>query len=440
MHTVTDRTVAPASSIQGELVLPGDKSMSHRALLLALISDGTVHITNLAPSGDVRSTLDAVRALGAQVEMLDASGTEVRVTGVGLRGISGGTPDAPLVIDCGNAATLARLLPGILVGQRGVFELIGDASLSGRPMARIVEPLAAMGADIACTPQGTLPLRMTGGSSLASGEFELSIASAQVQSCLLLAGLFAPDAVSVQMPRRVRDHTQIMLRQAGVSVRTSGYASTVTPVERICLPDMHLPADPSSAAPFELAAILLHDSLLRLPGVVANPTRTGFVEQLERMGARVGILTRHMTAGEPVIDYEIMSGAITRAPIHPADVPRMIDELPLLALAAQFCKGETRIRGAAELRVKETDRIAATVHALRAIGVNAEELEDGMVVRGSGQRPEGGTIHSEGDHRIAMLGAVAGMASRRGVIVKDADCVDVSFPGFFDVIDALAVR
>lgn len=437
---MTDRTVAPASSLQGELLLPGDKSMSHRALLLALLSTDPVVISNLAPSEDIRSTLDAIQALGATVEMLDDAGTQVRVTGVGMRGIHGGTDTEPCVIDCGNAGTLARMLPGILVGQQGVFELVGDASLSRRPMGRIVEPLAAMGADIVAAPGDTLPVRVVGGTPLQSGHFELAIASAQVQSCLLLAGIFGEDSLEVEVPRRVRDHTEIMLQRSGVKVRRAGLVSTVMPAESLQLPDTVVPADPSSAAPMILAATVLHDSLLRLPGVLANPARTGFVEQLERMGARIGILQRSREAGEQVIDYEIQSDVMNRAPFAHSDVPRMIDELPLLALAAQFCKGETRIRGAAELRVKESDRIRGTVLALRAIGINTEELEDGIIVRGSGQRPEGGSIYSEGDHRLAILGGIAGLVSRRGVTVHDADCVDVSFPGFFDVLDALAVR
>ncbi len=421
-------------------MVPGDKSMSHRALLLALVSDAPVEIHNLAPSGDVRSTVEAIRTLGATVEQLNESGTQVRVTGVGLRGVQGGTPDAPLLIDCGNAGTLARLLPGLLVGQTGVFELVGDASLSARPMGRIVEPLVAMGASVRASEGDRLPLRIEGGAPLESGHFELELASAQVQSCLLLAGMYGTGPLTVEVPHRVRDHTESMLHRAGVSVKRSGRASTVQPVSSLQLPTTHIPCDPSSAAPFVLATTLLHDSLLRLPSVLANTARIGFVEQLERMGARIGILQRHHVEGEQLIDYEIQSSVLVRAPFAHADVPRMIDELPLLALAAHFCKGETRIRGAAELRVKESDRIAATVHVLRAIGINAEELNDGIAVRGSGVRPEGGTISSEGDHRMAMLGGIAGLVSRRGVTVTDADSVDVSFPGFFDVLDALAVR
>lgn len=437
---MTTRDVAPASSIKGELVVPGDKSISHRALMLALVSSEPVEITNLATSADVRSTITAIEALGATVEVLDANGTSVRVNGVGIRGIRGGTADAPVVIDCGNSGTLARMLPGLLVGQIGVFELVGDASLTARPMGRIVEPLAAMGATIHAAPGEYLPMRIEGGASLASGEFELELASAQVQSCLLFAGLYGTGSLTVEVPHRVRDHTEILLQRAGASIRRAGRASTVQPAGSLQLPSTSVPCDPSGAAPFVLATTLLHDSLLRLRSVLANPARTGFIEQLERMGARIGILQRHHVEGEQLIDYEIQSSMLVRAPFAHADVPRMIDELPLLALAAHFCKGETRIRGAAELRVKESDRIATTVHALRAIGINAEELTDGIVVRGSGVRPEGGTVNSEGDHRIAMLGGVAGLVSRRGVTVTDAECVDVSFPGFFDVLDALAVR
>lgn len=434
---MSDRFVQPASSLQGEVEVPGDKSLSHRALLLALVSDEPVRITNLARSGDVDSTLRAIQKLGATVEIDEQDPSSVIVRGVGLRGI---VADKTVTIDCGNAGTLARLLPGLLVGQTGRFRLVGDESLSRRPMGRIVEPLKAMGADIKSSAGGTLPITITGGAPIRAVECELQIASAQVQSCIVFAGLFADGSTVVNEPDVLRDHTERMLRSAGVRVDRSGRAVTVHPATSLQLPSIQIAADPSAAAPFVLAATLLAGSMLRLPGVLANPTRTGFIEQLERMGARIGTMSRENVGGEATASYEVGHAQLTRSPLHRSDIPRMIDEIPLYALAGHFCRGETRVRGAGELRHKESDRITSTVNALRVIGCNVEERGAGITIRGSGTRPPGGTIHAEGDHRIAMLGGIAGLVSRTGVTVVGAECVDISYPGFFDVLDALAVR
>jgi len=432
--------VAPALSVQGELHLPGDKSVSHRALLLALASTRRVRIQNLATGEDVMSTLAAIERLGAKVERDDSDPTLVTVTGVGLRGIQPPADGAPL--DCGNAGTLARLITGMFAGLPAgrVFELTGDASLSSRPMARIADPLTALGASIETTPAGTMPMRVTSAGPLRGGTIELDVASAQVQSALLLAGLGASEPVTVEEPAVLRDHTERMLRRAGVTIKRSGRNVTVQPAESLELPDTRIPADPSAAAFFIAAASVLHGSMLRLPGVLESPGRRGFVDIMEQMGARIGLSNRTEIDGEPVADYEVGHATLGRIFIELEDIARMIDELPILALVAQFRRGETVIRGAGELRAKESDRIEALGLAMRRVGVSFQPLKDGFIVRGSTVRPDGGTMDAAGDHRLAMVGGIAGLVSRHGVTIENAECVDVSYPGFFDILDAIAVR
>lgn len=435
---MTDVFVAPAQSLQGEVRLPGDKSISHRAALLAALGTRPVHVENLAVAGDVDSTVAAVEALGAQVIRHEHDPSHVCITGRGMRGLQ---VDG-VTIDAGNAGTLARLLPGILVGQAGTATIVGDASLGGRPMGRIADPLGAMGAKIELAAGGTLPMIVTGGGELAGIEYDLPVASAQVQSALLLAGLFADGPTTVREPARLRDHTERMLRLAGVRVaRTADGAVTVHPAESVELPDLVVPADPSAAAPLIVAASVLDGSLLRLPELLLNPGRSGLLAVLARMGSRHSIERRHDVGGEPVGDVEIVASPLQRASITVAEMPTMIDEVPVLALLAQFLRGETLLKGLSELRVKETDRIHAVVLALRGIGVAIDEHSgDGLSIRGSGTRPDGGTIDAGGDHRIAMLGGIAGLVSRKGVTIIGAECVDISFPGFFDVLEALATR
>lgn len=430
---MSDVFVAPAASVQGEVELPGDKSISHRALLLAALGTEPTRIFNLALSADVASTAAAVERLGATVERHPDDATDVRVTGRSLRGldVDGAT------IDAGNAGTLARLLTGILAGQYGTATIVGDASLSRRPMRRVLDPLSQMGARIDSAAGGTLPLVVHGAGVLRGIDYELPVASAQVQSALLLAGLFAETPTTVREPAVLRDHTERMLRRAGVQIERAGTSVTVHPVGELQLPDTTVPADLSGAAPLVAAAALLPESLLRVPTLLLNPGRTGFLDLLEKMGLRATTMHRTLLDGEPVGDLEVQHSNLRQVRVEWEDVPRMIDELPLVGLVAQFLRGETYVGGAAELRAKESDRVVTTVSALRGVGISAEEKPDGFVVHGSGTRPEGGTVHAEGDHRIAMLGGIAGLVSRKGVTVCGADCVDVSFPGFFDLLEAL---
>jgi 3-phosphoshikimate 1-carboxyvinyltransferase len=425
--------IEPAASVQGGIAVPGDKSISHRAVLLGAVADGESVIEGFGRSADTESTIAAVRALGAEV---GEGGDTVRVAGVGLRGLR--EPDGP--IDCGNAGTLVRLVAGILAGQEGRrFELTGDESLSRRPMGRIADPLALMGATVETTGGG-LPL-LIAGSLLTPIRYELPVASAQVKSCVLLAGLLAEGGpTTVVEPVATRDHTERMLRAAGAAVRTSPGTVEVRPADRLEPLRLTVPGDFSSAAPFLVAATLLPGSRLRIAGVGVNPTRTGLMHVLERMGARISLYNRTASGGEPVADIEVEHADLVATEIGPGEVPGMIDELPLFALAASMARGESAVRGAAELRQKESDRIETVTSALRALGAHIKSSEDGFRVVGVPSRPKGGAMASDGDHRIAMLGAVAGLVSREGVRIEGAEAVSVSFPGFYELLDSVANR
>ena len=407
--------------------------MSHRAVLIGAIADGESRITGFGRSGDTESTIAAVRALGVEVE---ETGDELLVKGAGLRGLR--APAEP--IDCGNAGTLARLLPGILAGQHGQqFELTGDESLRSRPMGRVSEPLAAMGAAIE-TEDGHLPLGIDA-RPLRPIRYELPVASAQVKSCVLLAGLYAEDGpTTVVEPVPTRDHTERMLRAAGARVQSSPGSVEVWPADHLDPLRFDVPGDFSAAAPFLVAATLLPASRLRLSRVGVNPTRVGLLHVLERMGARISLYNRGVSGGEPIADIEVEHADLVATQVEPAEVPNLIDELPLFALAASMARGESRVRGAGELRAKETDRIETVTNALRALGVRITASDDGFRVRGVPSRPKGGGVESGGDHRIAILGAVAGLVSREGVQIQGAEAVSISFPGFFELLAQVAQR
>jgi 3-phosphoshikimate 1-carboxyvinyltransferase len=430
---VTTVLVEPVARLDGHIAVPGDKSISHRAVLLAALGDGDTRIRGFGRSADTEATVAAVRALGAAVDDVDVDTLDVR--GVGLRGVS--SPGRP--IDCANAGTLVRLLAGILAGQEGKeFVLTGDASLSARPMGRIAEPLGRMGAEVE-TEGGRLPLRVRG-RPLHGIAYELPVASAQVKSCVLLAGLYADGETTVVEPAPTRDHTELMLAAAGVKVVRRPRSVTVRPTESLVLGEVDVPGDFSSAAPFVVAATLVAGSELHVHGVNLNPRRTGLLDVLGRMGARIHVYNRRTIGGEPGGDLEVRSAELVASDVGPEEVPLAIDELPLYGLAAAYARGESVLRGAAELRTKETDRIEAVVDGLRAVGANVRATSDGFHVRGVPSRLRGGTMSSRGDHRIAMLGAVAGLASREGVRLEGAEAVAVSFPGFFELLDTLRAQ
>jgi 3-phosphoshikimate 1-carboxyvinyltransferase len=425
------RRVEPAAALVGDIAVPSVKGICQRGALLAAIADGESELRNFGHAADTDAALDAIRALGADVAEPDE--TTVRITGRGLRGLV--PPAAP--IDCRNAGTVLRLLSGILAGQDGRFELTGDESLSTRPV-RVDEPLRQMGARVETT-DGHPPVTIEGaGAAIEPIRYELPAASAQLKSAVLFAGLLAQDGPTTVVERLPsRDHTERLLRSLGLRIRRSAVEIKVWPAEQIPPLSLDIPGDFSSAAPFVVAATLLSGSNLRIHDVDINPTRTGLLDVLERMGARIAVFNRRSVNGEPVADLEIRDAPLLATAIEPEEVPRLVDELPLFALAASHARGESVVKGAQELRVKETDRIETVTNGLKAVGVRIVASEDGFRVRGVPARPRGGPVHTRGDHRIAMLGAVAGVTSRDGVEIEDAEAVAVSFPGFFELLDSV---
>lgn len=418
----------PARRLRGTVTPPADKSISHRAAIFGAMAAEPVRVRNYLHAEDTISTLNAVRQLGALVTVDDDGLVTIR--GTGLRNTT--EVDAP--IDVGNAGTLMRLLPGWLAGQEGrSYTLDGDASIRRRPIDRIAEPLRRMGATIDATDD-RLPPFTVHGSRLRSIAYDMPVASAQVKSCVLLAGLVADGATTVVEPAPSRDHTERMLAAAGVTVHRNGRHVTVTNVDELVLDDLVVPGDPSSAAFMIAAGVLVSGSRISVVGSGTNWTRTGFHRIVGRMGGIVvGELEDELGDGvvgtEPVADLEVAHGPLTGTVIEPDEVPLAIDELPLVALLGCFAEGETVVRGAGELRLKESDRIATVVDGLNGLGGDLEATEDGFVVRGTGGL-RGGTIASHGDHRLAMLGAVAGLASDEGVEVAGMEAADVSYPTF----------
>jgi 3-phosphoshikimate 1-carboxyvinyltransferase len=418
---------APSGPLRGAYTPPADKSISHRAALFATMCDEPVQVRNYLDSADTRSTLDALLKLGAGVQ---EEGAECLIRGVGLR--------APLeatggLLDVGNSGTLMRLLPGWLAGQPGgVWTLDGDDSIRRRPVDRVAEPLSAMGADVDARG-GRFPPLTVRGAELTGIEYELPVASAQVKSCVLIAGLLADGSTTVIEPAPSRDHTERLLRRARVPFERAGSRLTVSQVDELELDEVAVPGDPSSAAFVVAAATLVSGSRVVVQGVGLNWTRTGFLRIAERMGAVVvGELEEPgtETASEPVGELDVASAPLEGTEVEPDEVPPAIDELTLVALLGAFADGETVVRGAQELRVKETDRIAAVVDGLRELGADIEATADGFVVRGDGSPLRGGSIDARGDHRMAMLGAVAGLGSQEGVEVVGMDAAAVSYPGF----------
>jgi 3-phosphoshikimate 1-carboxyvinyltransferase len=425
--------IEPAAALVGDIAVPAVKGICQRGALLAAIADGESELRNFGHAADTDSALGAVQALGAEVSEPEP-GT-VRIEGRGLRGLI--QPDAP--IDCGNAGTVLRLLSGILAGQDGRrFELVGDESLSSRP-ARVDEPLRQMGARVE-TNEGRPPVTIEG-ARLRPIRHELPVASAQLKSAVLLAGLLAEDGPTTVLERTPsRDHTERLLRSLGLRVTRAGAEIRVWPAERIPPLSLDIPGDFSSAAPFIVAATLLSGSDLRIHDVDVNPTRTGLLDVLGRMGGRIAVFNRRSANGEPVADLEVRSAPLLATAIDAEEVPRLVDELPLFALLASQARGESVVSGAQELRVKETDRIETVSNSLRALGVRITGSDDGFRIRGVPTRPRGGAMASSGDHRLAMLGAVAGAVSKEGVEIEDAEAVAVSFPGFLELLESVTQR
>ena len=409
--------------------VPGDKSISHRALICAALAGGRSRVRNILPSADVHSTAGVLRALGAGIPAL---GDDIRVDGRGL----GGLTASHAALDCGNSGTTARLMTGVLSGFPFASRLVGDASLSRRPMGRVARPLSEMGARFTFESGEHLPMVVTGG-SLRSIDFASPTASAQVKSAILFAGLVGRVRVSVTEPVRSRDHTERMLGALGVDVRSLGREALLEPASELAPFQLDVPADPSSAAFFAAlgAAGGVRDSgLLELTDVALNPTRLGFFRVLREMGADVAWEVHREECGEPVGTITVVPQGLRGVEVGGEQVPAMIDELPMLACLATLAEGDTEIRGASELRVKESDRIAAVVQNLRAVGADADELPDGLRVRG-GLKSLGGAVRTHGDHRLAMAFGVLGALSGDAISVDDPDCVAVSYPGFWSDLE-----
>ena len=426
----------PSAGLRGRIRPPADKSISHRAALIGAMASEPVRIRNYLDAEDTNSTLAAVGALGAIVEV---RADDLLIRGGGLRNAQ----EPPGVIDVGNAGTLMRLLPGWLAFQPGMaFTLDGDASIRGRPIDRIAEPLRAMGARIDAR-EGRFPPFTVHGERLRGIEYELPVASAQVKSCILIAGLTTAQTAVIE-PTASRDHTERMMLRAGAPIgrepiAPSGYRTTIGNADELELEVVEIPGDLSSAAFLIAAGVIVRGSRLLLEGVGVNWTRAGFLRILERMGAIVvGEVEPPGTfsAEEPVADLDVCAGPLEGTVVEAEEVPLAIDELPLVALLGCFAEGETAVRGASELRVKESDRIASVVDGLTGLGGDIEATEDGFVVRGTGGL-RGGTLDARGDHRLAMLGAVAGLASREGVEVLGMEAAAVSYPGFADDVARL---
>jgi 3-phosphoshikimate 1-carboxyvinyltransferase len=418
----------PSGPLRGDYTPPPDKSISHRAALFGAMCDEPVTVRNYLDSEDTRSTLDAVMALGAGVE--EEGGGCFVIRGVGLH--------APLeatggLLNVGNAGTLMRLLPGWLAGQPGgVWTLDGDDSIRRRPVDRVAEPLRLMGAGVEAR-EGRFPPFTIRGAALAGIEYELPMPSAQVKSCVLIAGMSADGSTTVVEPGPSRDHTERLLRRARVAFGKEDGRMTIAQVDELELDELVVPGDPSSAAFLVAAAILVDGSRVVVRDVGLNWTRTGFFRIAERMGAvLVGELEEpgSETAEEPMGELDVASGPLEGTVVEPEEVPLAIDELTLVALLGAYADGETIVRGAEELRLKESDRIAGVVEGLRGLGADIEATPDGFTVRGDGSPLRGGTIDAKGDHRMAMLGAVAGVASTEGVEVVGMDAAAVSYPGF----------
>ena len=427
-HTVTIRP-AP-NGVRGEIALPGDKSISHRAVMFAAIARGESHILNCSGGGDNRSTIEAFRTLGVDIAQ---SGAEVRVKGRGWGGLH-----APRrTIDCRNSGTTMRLLSGLLAARPFLSRLDGDESLRGRPMGRVIGPLTEMGADIVSESGGDrAPLRVTG-KPLRGISYRSPVASAQVKSAIALAGLQASGATTVWEPVRSRDHTERMLPSFGVHLRVKDTEIVIEGGQELRACDVEVPGDLSSAAFFIGAALIIPGSELHVRGVGLNPTRTGVLDVLRQMGGAISVENLREVCGEPVGDLLVRPSALRGIEMDGEVVVRAIDEIPLLAVVAAFARGTTIIRGAQELRVKESDRLHALAVTLQTLGGRIAELHDGLIIEG-GYELRGGRVDSLGDHRIAMALCVAGLAGTGEVVVERAEAAAISFPSFYGLVRDLA--
>jgi len=427
-----DFRVEPSTIQSAEVEVPGDKSVSHRALMLASIASGTTEISGFLAGEDCLATLQAFRDMGVEITQHDA--TRLSIQGVGSAGLR--QPKGPL--DLKNSGTAMRLMAGVMAGQGFDSVLTGDESLTRRPMQRVIAPLTEMGAAIESDCDGTPPLQISGGLRLHGIDYELPIASAQVKSCVLLAALFANGQTTVLEPAVTRDHTERMLKAFGADIKVDGRTITLQGRQQLQGCPIDVPADLSSAAFVILAVLLSKDASVLIRNVGMNPTRTGVIDILQAMGGDISLENPRSLGEEPVADLRVRSSALTGGAVDPALVSLAIDEFPVIFVAAAAASGNTRFSGIGELRVKESDRIAAMATGLRGLGIAVEEFEDGAIVHGG--RFSGGEVESFGDHRIAMSLAIAGTVASGAVTVRDVASVNTSFPGFIDLMRDLGIQ
>ncbi len=425
MSTSITFEVQPGGVLKGQARVPGDKSISHRSIMLGSIAEGVTHVSGFLEGEDALATLNGFRAMGVEIKGPDNG--KVTIHGVGMHGLKGSQDP----LDLGNSGTSMRLLSGLLAGQGFDSTLIGDESLSKRPMKRVTVPLEEMGAEIAVTENGTAPLRIKGNRKLNGINYEMPVASAQVKSCLLLAGLYASGETSVTEPAPTRDHTERMLAGFSYPLSRNGSQVTVTSGGKLVATDIDVPADISSAAFFMVGASIAPGSDITLQHVGINPTRTGVIDILKLMGADIEMTNRKTAGGEPVADIRIRSSQLKGIDIPEELVPLAIDEFPVIFVAAACAEGQTRLTGAEELRVKESDRIQVMADGLKILGVDAEPTDDGMIVQGGSIG--GGEVISHGDHRIAMAFTIAGLRANQPITIHDCENVNTSFPGFVEL-------
>ena len=421
-----------SAPLWGEITVPGDKSISHRAVMLGSLAEGTTEVTNFLKGADCISTIRAFQAMGIDIEEKKDT---LLIHGKGLHGLQ-----APKeTLDMGNSGTTTRLLSGILAGQAFEATLTGDDSLKKRPMNRIITPLSQMGAQIESLPgNGCLPLRITG-SSLKGIHYETPMKSAQVKSAVLLAGLYADGPTSVTESALTRNHTELMLRYFGAEITTEGTTSTIQPEPHLIGQKVEVPGDISSAAYFIAAALLVPDSQVLIRNVGVNHSRDGILRAVHAMGGDIRLLNRRKEHAEPVADILVKSGPLKAAVIGGDLIPALIDEIPVLAVLACFAEGTTVIKDAQELKVKESNRIDTVVSNLKAMGAHVEATDDGMIIEG-GHPLHGALIHSHLDHRIAMSFAIAGLAAEGETEIKHAECVNISYPGFYEDLKSLQME
>lgn len=421
--------IHPAARLQGSLQIPGDKSISHRSVMFGAIAQGTTEVTHFLQGADCLSTISCFRKLGIEIEN---TSDRVLVHGKGLRGLTAPSE----ILDCGNSGTTTRLISGILAGQPFDTVLTGDESIRRRPMKRIMEPLSAMGAKILSQrDNGCAPLLIRG-SSLRGIHYHSKVASAQVKSAILLAGLYADSPTAVTEPSLSRNHTELMLKGFGAQAASCGSTAFIAPAKELHACKIEVPGDISSAAYFIAAGLLAPGSGISIRNVGVNPTRDGLIRACQAMGGKIRLENLRETGGEPAADLFVEQSALHGITLEGDIIPAMIDELPVAALLACFAEGETVIRDAAELKVKESNRIAIMTENLRAMGADVTETEDGMIIRG-GRPLHHAEIDSQMDHRIAMTFAVAGLFAEGGVEIRGAECVGISYPGFFEDLEGL---